>query len=151
MGKLVFLSGLELASTPPNLPLSLLVEWLSGLAGYAELQKDEASVVRVVIAGNSIKGCADQHLSKGLVSGRAEDAAAAKDMTNGTQRLDALLDTVGSNCCVTIMPGQFDITTLMMPQRSMHPGSFPKAKRFEKMEFFKTTFELEKSVISLMF
>ena len=127
----MFISGLELASTPPNLPLNLLVEWLGGLVGNVDLQQDEASIVRVVIAGNSIKGCKDQHISKGLVSGKAEDAAAAKDMTDGTQRLDTLLDTLGSNCCVTLMPGQFDITTLMMPQRAMHPASFPKAKRFE--------------------
>lgn len=112
------------------MPLSLFIEWLGGLAGDIEYQKNEASIVRVVIAGNSIKGCADQHVSKGLVSGRAEDAAAAKEMTTGTQRLDSLLETIGSNCCVTVMPGQFDITTLMMPQQAMHPGSFPKAKKY---------------------
>lgn len=124
------LSGLEFAKNPPNLPLNLFVEWLGGLAGDVEAQKNEASIVRVVIAGNSIKGCADQHVSKGLMSGKAEDAAAAKEMTVGTQRLDSFLETIGSNCCVTVMPGQFDITTLMMPQQAMHPGSFPKARRF---------------------
>ncbi|XP_001605019.1 DNA polymerase delta small subunit [Nasonia vitripennis] len=133
-GKLVFISGLELASTPQNLPLNLLVEWLGGLAGDPELQEDEASIVRVVIAGNSIKGCADQHLSKGLLSGKAEDAAAAKDMANGTHRLDTFLETIGSNCCITLMPGQFDNTTLMMPQRAMHPASFPNARKLKSIK-----------------
>lgn len=127
------MSGLELAKNPPNLPLNLFIEWLGGLAGDAEVQKNEASIVRVVVAGNSIKGCADQHISKGLVSGKAEDAAAAKEMTTGTQRFDSFLETIGSNCCVTFMPGQFDITTLMMPQQAMHPASFPKARRFLKI------------------
>lgn len=119
-----------MATTTQNLHFDLLIDWLAGWGGYSDIKEDQASVVRVVIAGNSIKGCADQHISKGLVSGRAEDAAAAKELAHGTQRLDALLDTIGQNCCVTLLPGQFDVTTLMMPQQPMHPGSFPKAKRF---------------------
>ncbi|XP_023245550.1 DNA polymerase delta small subunit-like [Copidosoma floridanum] len=133
VGKLVILSGLELATNPPDLSLSLLVEWISGLAGTTEYQKNEAFIVRVVIAGNSIKACADQHLSKGLLSGRAEDAANANNMSEGKERLDTLLETLGSNCYVTILPGQFDVTTLMMPQNAMHPGSFPKARRFKSI------------------
>ncbi|XP_058807466.1 DNA polymerase delta subunit 2-like isoform X2 [Phymastichus coffea] len=133
-GKIVFLSGLELSTTPPNLPLDLFIDWVGGLAGYSDMQEDQASVVRVVIAGNSIKGCADQHTSKGLVSGRAEDAAAAKDLADGTQRLDSFLYTLGQNCCVTFLPGQFDVTTLMMPQQAMHPASFPKAKRLKSVK-----------------
>lgn len=106
----------------------LLLEWLQGFAGYKEVQEESASIVRVVIAGNSIKGSADSHVSKGLVSGKAEDAAASRDMTIGIQKLDEFLAALGMNCYITLMPGQYDVTTLMMPQRSMHPGSFPKAK-----------------------
>ncbi|KAJ8679728.1 hypothetical protein QAD02_015515 [Eretmocerus hayati] len=134
VGKMVFVSGLELASTPQNLALNLFTEWLCGLNGDASYQEDEASIVRVVIAGNSIKGCANIHVSKGLVSGRAEDATSARETTLGTQRLDTLLETIGTNCCVTLMPGQFDVTMLMMPQSSMHPGSFPKARRLTSVK-----------------
>jgi DNA polymerase delta subunit 2 len=127
---LVFISGLELASNPPNLALNLFTEWLGGLLGNAKVQDDEASIVRLIIAGNSIKGIADHHVSKGHASGKAEDAAAAKDLANGIKRFDLFLELVGSNCCVTVLPGQFDTTTLMMPQRAMHPGLFTNAKRF---------------------
>ncbi|XP_014222300.1 DNA polymerase delta small subunit-like [Trichogramma pretiosum] len=133
-GKIVFVSGLELATNPPDLPVSLFEQWVCGLAGNPEMQEEMASVVRVVIAGNSIKGSKDVHVSRGLVSGRKEDAAAALEMTTGTKRLDALLESLGSNCCVTLMPGQFDVTTLMMPQKSMHPGSFPRARRYKSIK-----------------
>lgn len=121
---------MELASTPPNIALNLFIEWVGGLAGNADVQKEESSIVRIVIAGNSIKGCADKHLSKGHTSGKAEDAAAAKEMVNGVKRLDSLLATLGSNCCVTVIPGQFDLTSFMMPQKPMHPASFATAKKF---------------------
>ncbi|CAB0032218.1 unnamed protein product [Trichogramma brassicae] len=70
----------------------LIEQWVCGLAGNPEMQEEMASVVRVVIAGNSIKGCKDVHVSRGLVSGKKEDAAAALEMTTGTKRLDALLE-----------------------------------------------------------
>lgn len=111
-----------------------MCDWINGFAGNTQSQEDQANLVHVIIAGNSIKGHADQHKSKGLRSGKIEDDAAAKDMADGKERLDQFLEAIGQNCQVTLMPGQYDVTTYMMPQRSMHPISFPLAKRFDLLQ-----------------
>lgn len=50
-GKLVFLSGLDLANSFENLSLSLLTEWICGMAGDTMAQEDVTRVIRVIIAG----------------------------------------------------------------------------------------------------
>lgn len=50
-GKLVFLSGLDLASTSKNLSLNLLTEWICGMAGNSAAQEDATGIIRVIIAG----------------------------------------------------------------------------------------------------
>lgn len=52
-GKLVFLSGLDLANTSKNISLSLLTEWICGMAGEIEAQENATDIVRVIIAGIS--------------------------------------------------------------------------------------------------
>ncbi|XP_011500495.1 PREDICTED: DNA polymerase delta small subunit-like [Ceratosolen solmsi marchali] len=128
-GKLVFISGLEFASNPPNSALSLFIDWLGGLLGNEKVQRDQASVVRLVIAGNSIKNFSHHHASTGHASGKAEDTATAEEVSNGVKRFDKFLETVGINCYITVLPGEFDITALMMPQRAMQPGLFPGARK----------------------
>lgn len=50
-GKLVFLSGLDLANSSEKLSLSLLTEWICGMAGDATAQEDATSIARIIIAG----------------------------------------------------------------------------------------------------
>lgn len=54
-GKLVFLSGLDLANSSKNpsldLSLSFLIDWICGIAGNTEVQEDATRIVRVIIAG----------------------------------------------------------------------------------------------------
>ncbi|PSN42721.1 DNA polymerase delta subunit 2 [Blattella germanica] len=56
----VLLSGLDLANSGDTLlPLQLLVDWIGGLLGDTGDQEQQSRVVRVIIAGNAIRGCAD--------------------------------------------------------------------------------------------
>lgn len=50
----MFLSGLDLANNFENLPLSLLTEWICGMAGDATAQEDVTGVIRVIIAGTLV-------------------------------------------------------------------------------------------------
>lgn len=50
-GKVVFLSGLDLANTSNTLSLNLLTEWICGMAGNVTMQRDATDIVRVIIAG----------------------------------------------------------------------------------------------------
>lgn len=50
-GKLLFLSGLDLANNSKSLSLSLLTEWICGMAGNAIVQEDATCIVQIIIAG----------------------------------------------------------------------------------------------------
>lgn len=50
-GKIVLVSGLELATSAAILELNLLIEWLCGMIGDSATQKEGASIVRVIVAG----------------------------------------------------------------------------------------------------
>lgn len=50
-GKLLFLSGLDLANNSKSLSLSLLTEWICGMAGNAVAQENATCVVQIIIAG----------------------------------------------------------------------------------------------------
>lgn len=60
-GKLVFLSGLDLASSSKNsslnLSLNFLTEWICGNAGNREVQEDASRIVQVIIAGIGLLQC----------------------------------------------------------------------------------------------
>ncbi|XP_043466818.1 DNA polymerase delta subunit 2 [Leptopilina heterotoma] len=132
-GKIVLISGLELATAEVNLELNLLVEWLCGMLGDSSTQKEGASVVRVIIAGNSIKGTSDSHVNKGLQGGKALDLAVTKEIAIGTKKMDDLLSELAKFCCVTLMPGQHDIATFMMPQKPLHSCMFPQSRRYNSV------------------
>lgn len=51
--KLVIVSGLDLSNNYKSLGISLFLEWLCGMAGNTTIQKDNTSIVRLIIAGKS--------------------------------------------------------------------------------------------------
>ncbi|XP_076763874.1 DNA polymerase delta subunit 2 [Xylocopa sonorina] len=119
-GKLVIISGLNLSDNRNSLGMSLFVEWLCGMAGNTIIQKDGTAIVRLVIAGNTL--------------------GAATDTANENREIIKIIDTFLSNlamcCCVTLMPGEYDPTNAMLPQRPFHPCLLPKSARLES---FKST------------
>lgn len=50
-GKLLFLSGLDLANNSKSLSLGLLTEWICGMAGNAIVQENATCIVQIIIAG----------------------------------------------------------------------------------------------------
>lgn len=49
----MIVSGLNLSNNCDSLGMSLFMEWLCGMAGNVTIQKDNASIVRLIIAGKS--------------------------------------------------------------------------------------------------
>ncbi|KAG7189613.1 hypothetical protein KM043_017296 [Ampulex compressa] len=134
IGKLVLLSGLDLAYTADNLAISLLSEWLCGMTGNASVQKEGASITRVVIAGNTVKSKTKLHTQMGHSEGKAQDNADAKEITLATQNVDRFLSQIAQCCCITLMPGKHDPTNIMLPQKPLHPCLLPKTSRLESFK-----------------
>ncbi|XP_029663497.1 DNA polymerase delta small subunit-like [Formica exsecta] len=133
-GKLLFLSGLDLANNSEDLSLSLLTDWICGMAGNEIVQENAACVVQIIIAGNSVKTVTKTNTLMGHAEGKAQDAAIAKEVAVATTLLDAFLTKIATCCCVTLMPGQHDPVNTMLPQRPLHPCILPLTSRFESFK-----------------
>ena len=126
-GKLVIVSGLDLSKNLESLGTCLFVEWLCGMAGNAKVQQDGTSVVRLVIAGNTVK-------SNNTINSTMDTLA--KEIAEATKVTDRFLTNLATCCYVTLMPGEYDPTNAMLPQRPLHPCLLPKSS---KLESFKST------------
>lgn len=133
-GKLVFLSGLDLANTSTNLSLSLLTEWICGMAGDTAVQEDATGITRVIIAGNSVKTVTKTNTLMGHAEGKAQDAAIIKEIVTATTLVDSFLSEIAKCCCITVMSGQHDTTNAMLPQKPLHPCILPLTSRFESFK-----------------
>nr|XP_012227934.1 PREDICTED: DNA polymerase delta small subunit-like isoform X2 [Linepithema humile] len=137
-GKLVFLSGLDLANSSKNSPLNsslnYLTEWICGMAGNTEVLEDVTRIVRVIIAGNSVKTVTKTNTLMGHAEGKAQDAAITKEIGTATTLMDAFLAEIAKFCCIILMPGQHDPTNAMLPQRPLHACILPLTARYESFK-----------------
>ncbi|XP_072760075.1 DNA polymerase delta subunit 2 [Anoplolepis gracilipes] len=129
-GKLLFLSGLDLANNSNSLSLNLLSEWICGMVGDSAVQENAASVVQIIIAGNSVKTVTKTNTLMGHAEGKAQGAAIAKEVAVATTLLDRFLAEIATCCCITLIPGQHDPVNAMLPQRPLHPCILPLTSRF---------------------
>lgn len=66
----------------------------------------------------------------GHAEGKAQDAAITKEAARATTLVDLFLSELAKCCCITVMPGQHDITNAMLPQRPLHPCILPLTSRY---------------------
>ncbi|XP_026830594.1 DNA polymerase delta subunit 2-like [Ooceraea biroi] len=129
-GKLIFLSGLDLAASSKKVSLDLLADWIRGMAGNAVVQEEVTCVTRVIVAGNSVKSVTKTNNLMGHAEGKAQDTAITAEVAAATKRVDEFFIQIAECCCVTLMPGQHDPTNIMLPQRPLHPCILPRVSRY---------------------
>ncbi|XP_076248291.1 DNA polymerase delta subunit 2 [Calliopsis andreniformis] len=125
-GKLVIVSGLNLSHNLEKLGTCLFTEWLCGMAGNATIQKDGTSIVRLIVAGNTV-------MSDDTTNSKPETA---KEIGEAIKTTDEFLSNLATCCYVTLIPGEHDPTNAMLPQKPFHPCLLPKSSKFES---FKST------------
>ncbi|XP_008546832.1 DNA polymerase delta subunit 2 [Microplitis demolitor] len=134
-GKLLLVSGLDLANDTNNLARDLLLEWISGMAGSSEAQEEAASIINLVIAGNSVKTTdSEQQHSRGLIKSKALEMASTRELSAGINKLDKLLSQILNHCSVTLMPGQYDPSNVMLPQKPIHRLLLRESRGFENLK-----------------
>lgn len=133
-GKILLVSGLDLVNNTDGLSLDLLSEWITGMAGCSNAQKEEAVITRVIIAGNAVRGSAKIFNHKGYHEIKSHDQLKIKEDLMAMHKLDAFLSDILNCCCVVLMPGEFDPTcNSSMPQQPFHPCTLQKSARFKSM------------------
>ncbi|XP_015110005.1 DNA polymerase delta small subunit [Diachasma alloeum] len=132
-GKILMVSGLDLAHNSDTLALGLLTEWITGMAGTLPAQEETSSIVNLLIAGNSVKATSsDGHTTtKGLMTNRAQESAETSEIASAVKKLDELLSEILEDCPVTLMPGQHDPTNLMLPQKPLNRFMLRNAHKYE--------------------
>ncbi|XP_058059311.1 DNA polymerase delta subunit 2 [Anopheles bellator] len=125
---LVLVSGLnQTAANDCSLSLELFQQWIFGnLEGFGQVHDWEAaSVVRIVIAGNSVKANLKHknHLHTKATNEAAELVAAVK-------AVDTLVYNLAQSVPVDLMPGEFDPANHMIPQQPMHHCLFPRSVEY---------------------
>lgn len=121
---MVLISGLnQSAQEDFSLSLDLFQQWLYGnLEGYGQNKDYEAaSVVRVVVAGNSVRQTIEpSHLTLN------EPPKESKDTIRAIQLVDDLVSGWMKSVHVDLMPGEFDPSNFMLPQQPIHQCILPK-------------------------
>ncbi|CAK9803682.1 DNA polymerase delta subunit 2 [Anthophora plagiata] len=130
-GKILIISGLDLANNSQFLSLNLLSEWITGMIGCKEIQNEVASIVCIIIAGNSIKGAIETHNHNNYFQTKAHNEVIFKEAAELTHKLDNFLHPIVQCCPVILMPGEFDPTCHTLPQQSLHPCILPQCSRFK--------------------
>ncbi|EGI60857.1 PREDICTED: DNA polymerase delta subunit 2-like isoform X1 [Acromyrmex echinatior] len=133
-GKILLISGLDLVNNTDKFSLDLLSEWITGMVGCTNVQKEEATIAKVIIAGNSIRSSTKIYSHKGYHEIKSHDQLKIKEDVMAMHKLDAFLSNILNYCCVVLMPGEFDPTcNYSMPQQPFHPCTLEKSVRFKSL------------------
>ncbi|XP_055596214.1 DNA polymerase delta subunit 2 [Uranotaenia lowii] len=125
----VLISGLNLCSSSDfSISMELLQQWIFGnLEGFGQGRDWEAaSVVRVIIAGNSIK--ASSKVKSNLHTRPTNESS---DLLSAVKSVDTFVHNLSQSVDVDLMPGEHDPANHMLPQQPMHQCMFPKAVPFK--------------------
>uniref|UniRef100_A0A0C9Q851 CG12018_0 protein n=2 Tax=Fopius arisanus TaxID=64838 RepID=A0A0C9Q851_9HYME len=132
-GRVLLISGLDMANTPDSLELELLTEWITGMAGNPQAQRSSATVCLVIIAGNSVRGSVETYPHRGYSGARNQRTTAAVETILATHRFDKFLKQIVENCRVLLMPGEFDPSNHSIPQQSLHHCILPESSRLKTL------------------
>ncbi|XP_060521771.1 DNA polymerase delta subunit 2 [Cylas formicarius] len=121
----LFLSGLDFFNHGNIIPnLQLLYYWLTGMLGDID---SVSKLCRIIIAGNSVRTEAEKiKPSISMVSRISQ----SPDSMDAVKSFDQFLMQLCQLVEVDIMPGQYDPSNHVLPQKPMHHCMFPKASAY---------------------
>lgn len=136
----IFIGGLNLINVEKTLlQLRLFVNFVAGLLGNVN-GLEATKVARIVITGNCIRNEApksQQTLS--LVS----KTVVPNDSVQAVKILDAFLYEFCQFIDVDVMPGTYDPSNYILPQKPLHHCMFPKARVYKSLHVVPNPYEFE--------
>lgn len=123
----VFISGLDLSNPEaPLMSFDLFQQWLFGnLELHSAEEVDPSNVVRVIIAGNSLRASAAKlQKNASTMTLRTIDT---KEMLTSLKFFDDIIENMTQSVELDLMPGEFDPSNQMLPQQPFHHCMFPKS------------------------
>ena len=139
---LLVASGLSVGDACDMLRTELLVDFLLGQVGGAADRELAGEVVRVLIAGGSVRPSVGVEGGAAGAAGSAAAAAAAaarkfavgrreeNRYAQPVKQLDSVLAELASSVPIDVMPGGHDPCNATLPQQPLHRCLFPHSERF---------------------
>ncbi|XP_030380207.1 DNA polymerase delta small subunit [Scaptodrosophila lebanonensis] len=126
---LVLVSGLDqLQAHNYYDALNMFQYWLSGSLGNST---DAKSMLRLIVAGNSVRSTAVAHVPTLQV---ARNQANANDTVQAVTQLDSWFASWAQALNVDVMPGAYDPANFMLPQQPFHRCMFPQASELASFQ-----------------
>ncbi|ESO89002.1 hypothetical protein LOTGIDRAFT_106607 [Lottia gigantea] len=126
---IVLVSGLEMGGKQEKLFQSqLLVDLITGQLGDEGQQESTASIVRVILAGNSLSKSTQDKESLNKAKYLTKKITAAS--VDAIKSLDDILVQLASCVDVDIMAGEYDPSNYTLPQQQLHRCMFPQANTY---------------------
>lgn len=121
----IFLSGLDFINYEKFLPnLEIFMQRISGVFGDIE---NISKIVRIIIAGNSIRNIAKKQKPTISMTSRV---AASMDSIEAVKVVDHFLASLCQYIDIDVMPGENDPSNHILPQKQMHYCMFPESRVF---------------------
>lgn len=122
----LIVSGIN-AGDPQNNPIcaELLGDWIAGRIGSDEDKKIAASIVHVIVAGNSIYSKKEDENSGENAFIMQAQKRVIESVLPRTSELEAILSSMAATCRVDLMPGPSDPVNSSIPQQPMKRFLFP--------------------------
>lgn len=121
--------------------LELFQQWVLGnLDGFGQSRDYEAaSIVRVIIAGNSVKS-SHKNQNRRFVMDRT---VATDDVLDAVKSVDTIMHNLSKSVYVDLMSGEYDPANHMLPQQPMHHCMFPKSAQSKNIAGVTNPYECE--------
>ena len=136
---ILLVSGLEIGSEDTSLvSVQLLIDFISGRLGGENEKNISKSIVRVIIAGDSMK-----HVDKNISIDRFSNPTESKKLVQENElqqahisrKTDTIIAQIAATCPIDIMPGMNDPANFAMPQQPIHSCLLPQSARFSTTGF----------------
>ncbi|XP_076073903.1 DNA polymerase delta subunit 2-like [Mytilus galloprovincialis] len=126
---IAIISGLEIGGKDEkSFPLQLMVDMVTGQVGDMDQQESSSSIVRVIVAGNSLSEDTQdkESLQKAKYLTKKSEAASVE----AVKTLDDVFFQLSGSVDVDVMAGEYDPTNFTIPQQPLHKCMFAQASRF---------------------
>lgn len=136
---IVFISGLNLSESFPDIRINLLINWISGTTSVTN-KIAPTKIAALIIAGNSISNKPEIYeATTSLVSRKKQN----KNISKAIEKLDVLLTVLCKQIDVYILPSKYDPSDYVLPQNPMHHCMFPNSSQYNSLHLVSNPYECE--------
>eukprot|EP01089_Gocevia_fonbrunei_P001663 TRINITY_DN1154_c0_g1_i1.p1 TRINITY_DN1154_c0_g1~~TRINITY_DN1154_c0_g1_i1.p1 ORF type:complete len:441 (-),score=82.13 TRINITY_DN1154_c0_g1_i1:25-1347(-) len=139
-----FISGLKIGDSHANLlPFQLFLDYVTGHIGSENEQEFQASIIRVIICGNSLVEPEESAEGISFLRNQTKELSSRHKakIISPIKDLDFLLSQLASSVEVDLLPGNSDPANFTLPQQPLNRCLFPSASLYSSFHLAPNPYE----------